>query len=327
LDDILASACAKFLRRKQHEDISNSDPLSTHQAFLLALSDQSLVTGIGSLIALYAQMCNGLSTFSFQLGIHLALFCAGVHLNTLMALQVYLRNNPKQAMARALLMVIFLILILPSIALRHVSYWCFARKSAACCIRTAGFESLELGSINCLDWIGLVVLMIHQYYCCILDLRPRAVSHRLQEQPRHAPIPFINTWIPWAAVIKADVASARLRRQEKAHKAGTHAARRLWSESRHPQLHLLRIMAPYVWHDTFDSLIAVIFCNSFWFISSMADTWNQLNGDVDIEPLLSWKYGQVMPVLSLLVYLLVFLEAKPSEFIEPLGRLLGCDTG
>jgi hypothetical protein len=53
-------------------------------------------------------MRHGLSTFSFQLGVNLALFCGGIQLSTLTALQIYLRNNPKQAVARIFLMVFFL---------------------------------------------------------------------------------------------------------------------------------------------------------------------------------------------------------------------------
>lgn len=247
LDDVLTSTCATFLGRKRQKDILDDDPLSRHQAFLLAISDQSLVTGVGSLIALYAQMCNGLSTFSFQLGLHLAKFCAGIHLNTLTALQIYLRNYRKQALTRIILMVIFLIFILPSIVLQYVSYTCGTHQLTACCIRTTKTADLRA---NSLTWIAEVVLLVYQYYNGIIGLRPLTLTERIQGQ-RYSPFTLVMTskWIPWTAAMRENVKSALERRREENNRGDKQAMEILGSHV-HPRWKLLRVMTPYVWRDT-----------------------------------------------------------------------------
>lgn len=315
LDDVLTSKCATFLGRKRHEAILDDDPLPSHQAFLLAISDQSLVTGVGSLIALYAQMCNDLSTFSFQLGLNLAMFCAGIHLNTLTALQIYLRNYRKQAVTRIILMVIFLILNLPSIVLQYVSYTCGPHQLTACCIRTTQTADLRL---NSLTWIAVVVLLVYQYYRGIIGLRPLTLNEKIQGE-RYSSSPFelvmTSNWIPWTANMRQDVKSAQEQRRKENNRADEQALKFFGSRVQHPRWKLLRVMAPYVWGDTFDSLLVDTFSNNFWFVSTIIDIREQFRENINIGPLLSWKYGQVVPVLLLLLYLLTFVEVKSGKLI------------
>lgn len=314
LDDVLISKCPKFLGRKRQKDILDNDPLSSHQAFLLAISDQSLVTGVGSLIALYAQTCNGLSTFSFQLGLNLAMFSAGIHLNTLTALQIYLRNYRKQAVTRIILMVIFLIFMLPSIVLQYASYTCGTHQMTACCIRTTTAGDLRIYSLT---WTALVILLVYQYYQGILGLRPPTLTERTQGE-RYSPFTLVMTsnWIPWTEAMREDMNSALERRREENDQADTQALEDLGSHVQHPPLKLLRIMAPYVWGDTFDSLLVDTFSNQFWFVSTMVDIRSQfLEENIDFGPLLSWNYGQVVPVLLLLVYLLTFMEVESGKLM------------
>lgn len=325
LDEILASKCAAFRRRKNQVDISDNDPLSSHQAFLLGLSDQSLVTGIGSLIALYAQMCNGLSIFSFQLGISLASFCAAVHLNTLTALRVYLRHNPRQAVVRIFLMIIFVILMLPSIALQDLLYGWSPHQLAACCIRR--ITALDVRS-DSLTWIALTVIMAYQYFYSILSLSPpHTVEEGVQKAVRRSPFMRFIAWIPWTTTLRKDIVSAQRRRQEEIDgdnkDAVTHLRER--PDPRVPKLlrnlRALNIMGPYLWRDTYNSLTVEICENSFWFAMSVMEIREQFHGHVDFGPLWSWKYGQMMPVLLLLVYLLTFVEAKSGELIKDCDHL------
>jgi hypothetical protein len=56
-----------------------------YQAVILALSDQSLVTGIANLVSIFLQYC-AISSFSFGLGSILAYFSSTFHLLTLSSL-------------------------------------------------------------------------------------------------------------------------------------------------------------------------------------------------------------------------------------------------
>lgn len=61
--------------------------------FVLALSDQQLVTGLAILITGYSQRC-AMSGYHFDLVTDLAWFSSTTHLSTLAVLQEYLIQNP-----------------------------------------------------------------------------------------------------------------------------------------------------------------------------------------------------------------------------------------
>lgn len=311
LDDITVSRVqALFRRREVRRKMADDDALSPYQAFLLALSDQAIMTGIGSLIALYAQMCNGLSMFSFQVGVSLARFCAGIHFNTLTALQVYFRQNRKQAVARVILMVVFFIISIPSVALQIIlSVW-DPSLPAACGIRMLTTPDVQY---SMREWITLTIYLTYQSFTSVMYMKPRTAEEQINREARRSPIISLMVWLPWSTKFKQDVESALVQRQTDITELKKKAAKKIRNCS--TRRDALVVMLPYLWRDTSDSLVTEILTNCFWFSLSVGEVVDQLNVDLDLTPLLSWKYGQLMPILLILAYILTAVQAMTGKFM------------
>lgn len=312
LDEIIVSRVqALFKRREVRRTIADDDALSPYQAFLLAMSDQALMTGIGSLIALYAQMCNGLSMFSFQVGVSLSRFCAGIHFNTLTALRVYFRYNRKQAVARIVLMIVFLIISIPSVSLQIILSGWSPYRTAACGIRMTTEPHVQESS---LEWITLSLYLTYQSFTNMMYMRPRTAEEQVHREARRSPIISLIVWLSRNTEFRKDVELALVQRQADITELKHKAAKKIRNCS--TGWDVLAPMLPYLLRDTFDSLALEIFTNCFWFALSVKEVVDQLNVDVDLAPLLSWKYGQLMPMILMLAYILTAVEAVTGKFMH-----------
>lgn len=312
LDEVIVSRVrVLFGRRKPRREIADDGALSPYQAFLLAMSDQALMTGIGSLIALYAQICNGLSMFSFQVGVSLARFCAATHFNTLTALRVYFRHNRKQAVARIILMVVFLIISIPSVSLQIILSYRSPNRPAACGIRMLTGSDVHNES---LEWVTLSMYLAYQSFTNMMYLRPRTAEEQVQQEARRSPIISLMVWLPWSQKFRQDVESALILRQFDITGRKYKAAKRIRNCSTGGAA--LANMLPCLLRDTFDSLVLEISTNYFWFSLSVYEVVERLDVGVDLAPLLSWKYGQLMPMILMLAYILTAIEAVSGKFIH-----------
>lgn len=312
LDEIIVSKVrALFKRRAVRRTIDDDDPLSPHQAFLLAMSDQALMTGIGSLIALYAQVCNDLSIFSFQVGVSLARFCAGIHFNTLTALRVYFRHNKKQAVVRIVLMVVFLIISIPSVTLQIILSGWYPSLPAACCIR--GLNTDPDVQYRMLQWMTLSTYLSYQSFTTMMYMKPRTAEAQINREARRSPIISLMFWLPWSTKFRQDVESALVQRQDDITALKEKAAKKIRNCSTGGDA--LEVMLPYLLRDTSDSLVIEILTNCFWFSLSVNEVVDQLKVGVDLAPLLSWKYGQLMPMILILAYILTAVQAVTGKFM------------
>lgn len=202
---------ALFKRHAVRRPLADDDALSPYQAFLLAMSDQALMAGVGSLVALYAQICNGLSMFSFQVGISLARFCAGIHFNTLTALRVYFKHNRKQAVARIVLMMVFLIISIPSVTLQIIFSGWQPSLSAACCMRILNTDPDVQYRI--LEWMTLSMFLAYQNFTTMFYMKPHTAEEQVGREARRSPIISLMIWLPWSTKFRQDVELALMRRQ------------------------------------------------------------------------------------------------------------------
>lgn len=312
LDEIIVSRVrALFKGRAVRRTLADDDALSPYQAFLLAMSDQALMTGIGSLIALYAQVCNGLSIFSFQVGVSLARFCAGIHFNTLTAMRVYFRYNRKQAVARIVLMVVFLIISIPSVTLQIIFSGWYPSLPAACCIRVLNTDPDVQYRI--LEWLTLSMYLAYESLTAMFYKKPRTAEEQINREARCSPIISLMIWLPWSTKLRQDVESALM--QRKAHIAGRRgkAAKKIRNYSTGPKA--MVVMLPYLLRDTSDSLVIEILTNCVWFSLSAKEVVDQLKVGVDLAPLLSLKYGQLMPMILVLAYILTAVQTVTGKFM------------
>lgn len=268
------------------------------------------MTGIGSLIALYAQICNGLSLFSFQVGLSLARFCASIHFNTLTALRVYFRNNRKQAVVRIVLMVIFFIISIPSITLQIIMSGWDPHLPAACCIRILTSQNVQY---RMLPWLTLSMYWACQGFTNIMYVRPRTAEQQINREARRSPIISLMVWLPWSTEFKHHVELALVQCQAEITEFKERAAKKI--RNCPAGRNALVVMLPYLWWDASNSLLVEILTDCLWFALSVKEVVDQLEVGVDLAPLLSWKYGQLMPMILMLAYILTAVQAVTGKFM------------
>ena len=92
------------------------------QRFILALSDQQLVTGIAILVTVFIKRCTT-SSWNYELVLDLAWFSALTHMATLIVLREYLSKNPRTRLWRVLAMSCMLIMLVVFMVLGSFVNW------------------------------------------------------------------------------------------------------------------------------------------------------------------------------------------------------------
>lgn len=133
--------------------------MSKYQVFLLALSDQVLLTGIGMFIAIYSQTCS-ITAFSFQIANDLVFFCSTVHLATLTGLRVHFQKNKLQKRMRSSLIVLLLACVLAS---KFVQYLTWTHDPGTLEVCVIDDYEVELGQ-TIWDWLALAASLSWSYY-------------------------------------------------------------------------------------------------------------------------------------------------------------------
>jgi hypothetical protein len=123
---------------------------ATVERFMLALSDQQLVTGIAILVAVYVKNCS-ISVYSFQIAASLAWFSCTTHLSTLTVLRNYFDTHQKVRTWRVVAMLALLFLLVFSMVLSHsATFYTNSGAYFECAIKTFRlFEGLGL-----IGWFG-----------------------------------------------------------------------------------------------------------------------------------------------------------------------------
>ncbi|KAK0112418.1 hypothetical protein ONS96_001661 [Cadophora gregata f. sp. sojae] len=142
----------------------------TMTQFILALSDQQLVTGLAILITGYAQRCT-ISGHHFQLIANLAWFSSTTHLSTLAVLQKYLIRHPVIKHIRVVC--IFAVLGLLFHAQLYVQWAVFASLPIQCTFASNIFGiggGSVLAAYNYISWFAIVLFLFVAYAIRLIRL-------------------------------------------------------------------------------------------------------------------------------------------------------------
>ncbi|KAK1990481.1 hypothetical protein LX36DRAFT_620653 [Colletotrichum falcatum] len=279
-----------------------------YRQIILGLSDQLLVTSIGILIAVYVQTCS-MSLLCFQVGEALAYLASGVHMNCLMALGSYFEEHRRQARGRIWLMVFLLVFILVTNSLTYLTYYNSQRRTIACAIRH--FKT---------DWPYLFVAWLAVSWWIASGFL-NSICHLRNAR---SDFPAVYSMVHWAlGVVYRDGVSRRELEawnddeRQKTRMKYSRRCRRL--RQRSPKLPW-RVTAPIVaWSivgDFWRSLILNIFVNLSFTVTGLYFLVGILvTASIDYKALLEPKFGQVLPLVMLVVLLLNITEASgpPSE--------------
>ncbi|KAK3376299.1 hypothetical protein B0T24DRAFT_591977 [Lasiosphaeria ovina] len=128
------------------------------EAFILSLSDQSLIIGIAILVAVFTQLCS-ISTFSMIISSDLAFFASSAHLLTLVALREYFSARGRERWLRIPCMVALVALLRAAFLLR--AFAADPQKSLACAVQSSEFYDL---SYELSYWVAVTFIFINAYY-------------------------------------------------------------------------------------------------------------------------------------------------------------------
>ncbi|KAK4201699.1 hypothetical protein QBC40DRAFT_277757 [Triangularia verruculosa] len=324
--------CVPWLRRKsiRNRATSTTAPeISGYQTFILSVNDQMLLTGLGLIIAIYSQICT-ISMFSFHVAAGLASLCSSVHLATLTVLRLPFKESTKaQSISRVALMILGLLAILASKFLQYHTGE-YANNDLAACNIAWPQKGSDIAS-TVWDWVCVALaLSVNYYQSIVTDVAPRRTRANSEPNPK-----LISSWILF--VLKnthkypeydLDIAALIAEKQQKIEEScrerlvfliGAINGRRSRTKSTATFfISVLRTVGFHMFIELQNSLVYDLFLCIFWFALGITDVFQSLTHDgADIQPLLEWKFGQVMPVVLLFTYVLFALGIRPSSKKSP----------
>ncbi|RBR06937.1 uncharacterized protein FIESC28_10880 [Fusarium coffeatum] len=272
-----------------------------YQSLLLALSDQMLAVGLCYLIAMYAQVCS-VSNFSFYIGAQLAYLSSGVHLCTLLVLKSYFRKHPKQAILRGALMVLLMGLLGATFILQFLTV-----SEPRDMLFLCGLHYPTQPRLNYVvpRSFGIAVLLIFVYWNAFRSIRlDNSLRYTMESR---ASKNIILRWIYSGHQGQSDLQTFSERRQDKIRRDNRKNATILeQQDSFWKALHIVvpPVLTEIVGSVLLELLIAICtFCVALYTL--VIGLFYQ---GVDTKPLFSATFGQILPMLLLIVIALTALE-------------------
>lgn len=278
------------------------------EKFILALSDQQLVTGMAILIAIFANHCRT-SIYELNIAISLAWFSSTTHLGTLDVLHRYFRQNIVVRNWRMVGMIGMLILLIPGLVLVE-SYVFYTPEIPMQCARFLPRSNPDAG-------IGpLAATFVIMYLCT-------GYGSRLYKTFTSEDGSMMDPeWLIWNLLFLLFSRNSRQDRHAAIEKAINvcNTRRTLLVEARLESISnkysLIRRMGLCIgaYSRSFLQCIAALFFFLSYGISGVvADRW--LDYSVDLgEGSSTMEFGQIVPLVLLILPLLAFAEIFYGKF-------------
>ncbi|EQB45911.1 hypothetical protein CGLO_15141 [Colletotrichum gloeosporioides Cg-14] len=275
-----------------------------YEALLLTISDQVLVASLVILIAMYAQICS-ISNLTFSVAVTLSYFATGVHALTLVALKGYFAGHQTQARIRLGSMVFITVFQIASVFLFKIAEQGYLSNHVVCDIKDPN-----------VDWAHTMWSSLAERWFISYGLY-NAMFSIWEPHSQYCPV---NAWVLGLLRLSYRDENCRVDRDElviqEGRRLGQSRARHIHKLQQHPDAILtkLRIIVP---------VIAIDFSTStFWTISGSVffTLWTTemfvemlfygRYESIDVKSLLEPKFGQLLPILLLLVFVFSFMEAS-----------------
>ncbi|CAG1971364.1 unnamed protein product [Fusarium graminearum] len=272
-----------------------------YQSLLLALSDQMLAVCLCYLIATYVQVCK-VSLYSFHIGAQLGYLSSCVHLCTLLVLKSYFRKHPKQAILRGALMMIFMGLLASTLALDIITLSEPRARLFVCGLHNPTRNRLERLVPRL---FGIVVLLMFIYWNAFRSIKLDAsLSYRPENR---ALTNIVLRRIYSSHQGQADLQIYFERREDKVQCDNRKNATMLEQQAK--SWKAFSIVIPPVIGEMFGSVLSELliaicsFCVAIY--SLVTGLFYQ---GVDTKELFTASFGQIMPMLLLIVIALTAIE-------------------
>ncbi|EXL95126.1 hypothetical protein NOF04DRAFT_10730 [Fusarium oxysporum II5] len=285
------------VRKPANESPSNLG----YQSLLLALSDQMLAVGLCYLIAMYAQVCK-VSLYSFYIGAQLGYLSSTVHLCTLLVLKSYFRNHPKQALLRGGLMMLFLGLLVATLILEFITLSEPRDRLFLCGLHYPVLPRLGSMGVRC---FSIAVMLVFVYWNAFRSIKlDNSLRYELENNTSKN---TILRWIYSGGQRKVDF-QKYLGHEEKDKRQRNRKKAAILEQS--PEfLETFTMVTPLIVAEMAASvlfeLLVAIFSFSIALYTLVIGVFYQ---GADVKPLLTASFGQIMPMLLLIVIALTAVE-------------------
>ncbi|KAF0644226.1 hypothetical protein FPSE5266_04797 [Fusarium pseudograminearum] len=290
-----------------------------YQSLLLALSDQMLAVGLCYLIATYVQVCN-VSLYSFHVGAQLGYLSSCVHLCTLLVLKSYFRKHPKQAILRGALMMIFMGLLASTLALDIITLSEPRARLFVCGLHNPTRNRLERLVPRS---FGIVVLLMFIYWNAFRSIKLDASLSYSPESRALTNIVLRRIYSSHQG--QADLQAYFERREDKVQRDNRKNATILEQQAK--SWKAFSIVIPPVIGEMFGSVLSELliaicsFCVAIY--SLVTGLFYQ---GIDTKELFTASFGQIMPMLLLIVIALTAIEVGILEGVASSSRALSQGT-
>ncbi|EXL86102.1 hypothetical protein FOPG_02293 [Fusarium oxysporum f. sp. conglutinans race 2 54008] len=285
------------VRKPANESPSNLG----YQSLLLALSDQMLAVGLCYLIAMYAQVCK-VSLYSFYIGAQLGYLSSTVHLCTLLVLKSYFRKHPKQALLRGGLMMLFLGLLVATLILEFITLSEPRDRLFLCGLHYPVLPRLGSMGVRC---FSIAVMLAFVYWNAFRSIKlDNSLRYELENNTSKN---TILRWIYSGGQRKVDF-QKYLGHEEKDKRQRNRKKVAILEQS--PEfLETFTMVTPLIVAEMAASvlfeLLVAIFSFSIALYTLVIGVFYQ---GADVKPLLTASFGQIMPMLLLIVIALTAVE-------------------
>ncbi|KAL6924867.1 hypothetical protein FSHL1_002115 [Fusarium sambucinum] len=272
-----------------------------YQSLLLALSDQMLAVGLCYLIAMYVQVCK-VSLYSFHIGAQLGYLSSSVHLCTLLVLKSYFKKHPKQAILRGAIMILFMGLLVATLILDLTTLLEPSKRLFVCGLHHP--ISPRLG-IPALRSFGIAVLMVFVYWNAFRSIKlDTSLSYSVENRAFKN---IILGWIYQGHQGQADLQTYLERRKDKIQRNNRRNVAILEHQAKFWKA--FSIVVPSVAGEIFGSVLSELIIAICSFCVAIYTLVNGLfYRNVDTKELFTVSFGQIMPMLLLIVIALTAVE-------------------
>ncbi|GKT62641.1 hypothetical protein ColTof4_01737 [Colletotrichum tofieldiae] len=308
-------------RLERQRSVLASIRKTKYRQILLGLSDQLLVTSVGILVAIYVQICT-MSLLCFNVGAELAFLASGVHMNCLVVLGSYFEEHRRQARVRIYLMVFLLAFILVTNFLVYITWYNSGQQTIVCAIRH--YET---------DWPFLFVAWLALCWWVSAGFRKSINQLRdaRSEFPRvHSLVHSLMGLIYNNEESRTDLEAWNERETQRIRSKYRQQCRILRQRSPKPPWRITApIIASAIVDDFWQSIIFITMWNLSYTVTGMYFLVKILvAAGIYYKPLLEPKFGQVLPLIMLLVLLFNIMEASEASELTLLlpGRITRQNT-
>ena len=286
--------------------------VTRYQTFLLALSDQILITGIALLTTTFAQI-ESLSAFSLHVVVPLAACASSVHLDTLLVLRSHFVHHKKQTAARVMFMLLFLLLVLGAMFLWTLTWFHSGNSTASCEIIRRSGDPFDMVVY---EWLASALLLIALYYWAICALREWNDSSAQIMSPSTVALLRLAFGRADLETYLREKRPPMVKQSREDHLLTSKASK----DSRHTRS-VIKIVMPLLALDVLSSLIFNVTLDGFWLGWQLKLIFQYLleRADVDTQPLFEVSFGQMMPMLMLAAFIMNALEVggETNTFDSP----------